>query len=427
MKLRLKNLIAFLIIYMMLVEVFISVFHMTRYIRYVVDLTAIALFFWGGKKFNKALSDKEFRWYYLYLFAYMGLLVLMAILRFVPIGQILWAIRNNFLYIFFAIIAIYSMSVRDVERIMNIITKLQILNVIMGIYEYFVLHSTDDYLGGIFGIVQGCNGNLNRYMVIISAYSVCNYLSKKSNLKSLLLTVSSCTFMAALSELKMFYVELLLIVLCAVLLNKKSLKGFLVLTGGFIAIFVGIRVFLLLNPGSAEYLNSISNMIAYNSRTDYGNGIKISRFGSTNLINDLFFGDNKIYRLFGYGLGACEDSVSFAWCNSQFATSYRNLAYQDLTIAMNYLETGYIGLIAFAMVFVFMFIIAEKLKKKMIFHKEIAVFCQVICVLTVMDFWYDSAIRKNVAYLIYFALVMVIIYYKNEQQILKNKNIMEGK
>lgn len=413
---------------MMLVEAFISVFHMTRYIRYVVDLTAIALFFWGGKKFNKALSDKEFRWYYLYLFAYMGLLVLMAILRFVPIGQILWAIRNNFLYIFFAIIAIYSMSVRDVDRIMNTIVKLQILNVILGIYEYFVLHSTDDYLGGIFGIEQGCNANLNIYMVIVSSYIVCRYLSKKSNLKTLLLTVSSCTFMAALSELKMFYVELVLIVLCSVLLNKKSLKGFLVLAGGSIGIYIGIRVMMLVNPGSMEYLNSISNMIAYNMRTDYGgNDIRISRLGSTNQVNNLFFGDNKFYRLFGFGLGACEDSMSFAWCNSEFATMYRYLGYRNLTMAMTYLETGYIGLIAFAMVFVFMFIIAEKLKKKMVFHKEVAVFCQVICVLTVVDFWYDNAIRMNVAYLTYFALVMVIIYYKSEQQILKNKSIMEGK
>lgn len=429
MKLRMGNFIKFLLIYMMVIEIFISVFHMTRNIRFIVDLAAITIILFGGKKLSRALADKKFRGYYVYFFAYMIYVVLMAILRFVPLGQILWAIRNNFLYIFFAIIAVYSLSVRDVERLMKTVIKLQILNVIMGIYEYFVLHVSNDYLGGMFGIEQGCNANLNAYMVIISTYIICKYLNKKSDLKSVLLIVSSCALMAALSELKMFYIELVLIVVFAAFLNKNLFKSFWVLIGGIVGIFLGIRVLMLVNPGSMGYLNSISNMIAYNMRTDYGgNDIRISRIGSITQINRVFFGDNKFYRLFGLGLGACEDSVSFSWCNSDFATHYRDWGYRNLTIAMNYLESGYIGLIAFIMIFVLMFILATKLKKKMVNNQEVAVFSQVVCVLTVINFWYCNSIRLNIAYLTYFSLVLVIIYYKNEQQIMWEKfNIMEGK
>ena len=417
MQLKYKSIAFFLIGYMLLIEIFISIFHLPRNIRFVIDVVALILIFLGFQKISYALSEKGYRWYFGYIILFIVSTILGSFFRMVPIGQVLWAIRNNYLYILFGIIVIYLMDTHDVDRVFEFCLKLQVLNVIMGIYEYYILNVHNDYLGGIFGVDQGCNANLNGYMMIISAYAINKYLVKKMSIAKTIWVIGSCTFMAALSELKMFYVEVVLIVVCSVLLNRKSIKGFMMLAGGFLGLIIGIQVLSVVNPKSVEDLISITNMIDYNTRSDYGAGdIRITRLGSTNLINKWFFKDDMSLKLFGMGLGACEDSTSFTFCNSQFATQYRSLGYRNLTMSMNYLETGYIGVICFALIFIFLFLIATKMKNEMSEYKEMASVSQVICIMSVLNFWYSSAIRMNIAYLTFFSIMSVFIYYRYEKE-----------
>lgn len=417
MQLKYKSIAFFLIGYMLLIEIFISIFHLPRNIRFVIDVVALILIFLGFQKISYALSEKGYRWYFGYIILFIVSTILGSFFRMVPIGQVLWAIRNNYLYILFGIIVIYLMDTHDVDKVFEFCLKLQVLNVIMGIYEYYILNVHNDYLGGIFGVDQGCNANLNGYMMIISAYAINKYLVKKMSIAKTIWVIGSCTFMAALSELKMFYVEVVLIVVCSVLLNRKSIKGFMMLAGGFLGLIIGIQVLSVVNPKSVEDLISITNMIDYNTRSDYGAGdIRITRLGSTNLINKWFFKDDMSLKLFGMGLGACEDSTSFTFCNSQFATQYRSLGYRNLTMSMNYLETGYIGVICFALIFIFLFLIATKMKNEMSEYKEMASVSQVICIMSVLNFWYSSAIRMNIAYLTFFSIMSVFIYYRYEKE-----------
>ena len=417
MQLKYKSIAFFLIGYMLLIEIFISIFHLPRNIRFVIDVVALILIFLGFQKISYALSEKGYRWYFGYIILFIVSTILGSFFRMVPIGQVLWAIRNNYLYILFGIIVIYLIDTHDVDKVFEFCLKLQVLNVIMGIYEYYILNVHNDYLGGIFGVDQGCNANLNGYMMIISAYAINKYLVKKMSIAKTIWVIGSCTFMAALSELKMFYVEVVLIVVCSVLLNRKSIKGFMMLAGGFLGLIIGIQVLSVVNPKSVEDLISITNMIDYNTRSDYGAGdIRITRLGSTNLINKWFFKDDMSLKLFGMGLGACEDSTSFTFCNSQFATQYRSLGYRNLTMSMNYLETGYIGVICFALIFIFLFLIATKMKNEMSEYKEMASVSQVICIMSVLNFWYSSAIRMNIAYLTFFSIMSVFIYYRYEKE-----------
>lgn len=417
MQLKYKSIAFFLIGYMLIIEIFISIFHLPRNIRFVIDVVALILIFLGFQKISYALSEKGYRWYFGYIILFIVSTILGSFFRMVPIGQVLWAIRNNYLYILFGIIVIYLMDTHDVDKVFEFCLKLQVLNVIMGIYEYYILNVHNDYLGGIFGVDQGCNANLNGYMMIISAYAINKYLVKKMSIAKTIWVIGSCTYMAALSELKMFYVEVVLIVVCSVLLNRKSIKGFMMLAGGFLGLIIGIQVLSVVNPESVEDLKSITNMIDYNTRSDYGLGdIRITRLGSTNLINKWFFKDDMSLKLFGMGLGACEDSTSFTFCNSQFATQYRSLGYRNLTMSMNYLETGYIGVICFALIFIFLFLIATKMKNEMSEYKEMASVSQVICIMSVLNFWYSSAIRMNIAYLTFFSIMSVFIYYRYEKE-----------
>ena len=83
------------------------------------------------------------------------------------------------------------MDTHDVDRVFEFCLKLQVLNVIMGIYEYYILNVHNDYLGGIFGVDQGCNANLNGYMMIISAYAINKYLVKKMSIAKTIWVIGS--------------------------------------------------------------------------------------------------------------------------------------------------------------------------------------------------------------------------------------------
>lgn len=339
------------------------------------------------------------------------MLLVYAVFRFVPFFQVLWAARNNFFFIIYFIFCAKVFDTDSIERIFENIIKLQFFNVACGIFEYAVLHTKNDYLGGMFGVEQGCNASLNVYLFIITAYTFAKFMKRKAHLSRLLWIILSSVFMAAISELKVFYVELILIILVVALLDRNKVKALGIIMGGFIFAFVGLQILSVVNSDSIKYLSSFDDMIEYSSRSDYGYGdIRISRFTAIAQVNEYFFKDDVVLKLFGYGFGACEDSTTFSLCNSDFADKYGYLQYRNLTTSMNYLETGIIGLVSFIGIFVIIYLFAAKSKKTLFNDEEIAIFAQVLSVLVIFNCIYNSAIRRPVAYLTYFALSVVFVY-----------------
>ena len=56
------------------------------------------------------------------------------------------------------------------------------------------------------------------------------------------------------------------------------------------------------------------------------------------------------------------------------------------------------------------------MKNEMSEYKEMASVSQVICIMSVLNFWYSSAIRMNIAYLTFFCIMSVFIYYRYEKE-----------
>lgn len=413
--LKLKNLIKFQIYFILVIEGVISLLHVPSFFRYIIDINFLIMLSWIiiKKQFScqYKVFPKDCRKMFTYIIVFMLMLILIAIMKFVPFGQILWGIRNTFFPLIFLLICALGLRVDDVEQIFSVILKLQALNFLCGLYEFFVLDVHNDYLGGMFGTAQGCNGSLNAYLVIICTYILTKFIHKKaSGLEAGWIFLSSI-IMATLAELKVFYIELIFIIFLGIWINKKNLKSFMMLVVGVFSLFVGMLILTNVNNESVGFLTSLESIIEYNSRTDYDGDIVISRLTSFSQINDYFFKDKNSTKILGYGLGSCEDSQTFEWFNSDFAEQYRDIRYRYLTVAMNYLETGYMGVVAFLIVFIVIFLLAHKYQN-IIPRNEITGFVQILCVLYVFTCWYDSSIRSFSGYVMYFAISSFFIYAK---------------
>jgi hypothetical protein len=300
---------------------------------------------------------------------------------------------------------------------------MQVVNCIFVAFEYLILNKKNDYLGGMFGVEHGCNGSLNIYLVIICAYAICRFATKNASLIKVALIILSSVVIAGLSEIKFFYIELAVIILLFVLINRLSFKNVVAIIIGAVALYVAYKVMFSVNNDSLYVFTNLDNLKDYSSN-DYGN-TRISRTAPISQINTWFFGSNKKYQLFGYGFGACEESKSFSWANSSFASVYGTLQYRNLSASMLYIELGWTGLIAFTLIFVFAFFLIQSKKKYCKQNIQLAIFSQIICVMAIMNMWYNSEIRLSIAYLTYLSIAGATICIKDGYKRSKSEQAIE--
>lgn len=430
MKLRLSKLIEFQIYYLLVIESLISIVGIPSITRYLLDVNLIFMAALSMQKIPYLFKHREYNKLTAYIIFYMVAVTAMAFIRLVPTGQILWGIRNNFFFIFFFFICIDNLKTKDVDRIMRNVVRLQIYNVICGLVEFLILHKRNDFLSGMFGTEQGANAYLNIYLVVICAYCFIRYIHKNINVYAFSAVIVSSIVMAAFSELKFFFFELAAIfVLPTIFSNKGSIiKKLLAVLLGVAGIYIGFRVFSYINSASVEDMTSLQSIIDYNTRTEFGkNDLRISRLTAISQVNDYFFRDDLLNKLIGYGLGACESSETFKWCHSSFATMYEQIGYRNISTSMLYLETGYVGLILFFGIFIFIMALAIKYRR----IKELnsySIFTLIMSVMAMMNIVYNSSLRREISFLVFFTLAMLFIKireYRAENA--KNQNIKAKK
>ena len=407
MVIKQKNLIAFQLYYLMIVEFLIDILHFPEIIRYVLDVNAIFLAILALPKIQIILRDRVFKYFNSYVILYMSAIVLFSLLRSTPFGRVLWAARNNYLYIIFFFCCAYTLKTEDFSKIMRNVARFQIVNVLCATYEYLVLGSRGDGLGGMFGIQSGCNGYLNNYLFIITAWAIVMFAQKRIRMYYLVWIILSSVVLAASAEIKFYYIELALIIVASLVLSRVSINNGVILLGAVILFFVAIQIVGKIDPHIVRFFSNIDAVTTYSKET-YGN-TAISRGTALSQVNDYFFRDDGFKNLFGYGFGYCEDSKSFDWANSVFATRYAYLGYRNLSVSMIFLETGYVGLIGFVAIFVFLFILAQKHKDTVEKGNEHIYFAQIVAILAIVNVWYDSCIRRESAYLTFFALAGLLI------------------
>lgn len=325
--------------------------------------------------------------------------------------QYLWGFRNNFRFFVFFFSCVYFLDLRNIDGYLKFLDRLYYLNFLTMLFQWFVLGKYGDYLGGIFGVEKGCNGYTIIFISIIITKAVVCYLNRKESLAGLILKSIVAITIAALAELKVFYAIFLFIIGAANIIAGFSVRKLKVLFVSVAVIFIGLLFLGLTFPSSLKVMTSqslISIAASTNGYTSSGdlNRLTAVPFILTNVLR------TPRQKILGLGLGNC-DTSAVPLIQTEFFKKYGYLNYTWFSSAFMLLETGLLGLLSYILFFVVVFFCVHKIEKN---NLADASYCQIakilagLCLILVI---YNSSLRTEAGYMMYFALSLPFIKNKN--------------
>lgn len=408
-------LIGFQIILILIQDFLIYTLGVPSLFNYVNDFLTVALFLLSYKLIFQLFKHKPYRILLYAILVYFAVCVVGILVN--PLNPILtlYGFRQTYRFyiMFFAAIAVLDFN--DLKKIMRVVVHLQILNLALVLYEYYILGCKGDYLGGMFGTVLSCNVPLNIYLCIINTYVVVSYLFKQNSSFELLWVCTSSMFIAGLAELKFFYVEFILLVMAAMILSRASFKQNVhVVIVSLLSLGIGLFVLKFLFPTHFDILTNASNSLGYLNKTDYDGAYTVSRISFIKQINEGFFKNNILDFLFGYGIGQCEQS-SISFLNSPFFTTYgQNFNYTWFSSSMRFLETGILGLISYTF---FYFTVAYQQFKTLKHHRNAFSILSIgVSLFAVLNILYNNTSIKYINYVVILFMSVGYIYLKKRHE-----------
>ncbi len=323
----------------------------------------------------------------------------------------LWGLRNEFrfYFMFFSCVVFLNQSeARDYLRIWDILFW---VNFAAALFQFFVLGVKQDFLGGIFGVGEGVNGYINIFMLTIVTKALALYLNRQENTRSCFLKCGAALIIAAMAELKFFFAEFLLVVLLALLFSNFTWRKLWILLGALASVILGVALLTEIFPGFSDFFSIqwfAENAFSDKGYTGYGD---LNRLNAIPKINEVWL-KNGWQRLLGLGLGNC-DTSAFAFLNTPFFRRNGDMHYTWLSYAKIYLETGWIGLIFYFGFFVLVYHRVGKIQKTV--HGEAACYCllaKIMAIMCVIISVYNSSLRTEAGYMVYFVLAIPFIYGK---------------
>lgn len=407
---NMKWLIYFQIIYVLVMRWAISVLHLPSRLTYLTDFVNFILFLFSVWHISRICKRTKFNSVLYAIIAFCIVVTMTAVMNGVSIYLYLWACRNTFRYFMFMFSCIVILDGQDIDKLFGIMLKIQVVNIILCLHQYVILGLSRDVLGGIFGTTEGCNSSSNVFFCILLIYALCKYLNKMGSLKLLLFVILTTMGLAAIQELKIYYFEIVLIFLIVTVLNRPTRKSFIIIVGGIATLVIGLHIMKKIFPAQYNVLVNIDLLLRYSNSE--GGGYGLSRINAFGQLTDLFFRNDLIKQLFGFGFGACEMST-FDSFTSRFYQMYEKLNYRWFGHAMLYLETGYVGFLLFVLIMVAVAIHAWRHRNYISTqYRYYIIFVITFSIITIANLWYNAAIRQEIGYLTFFCLVLIPILLK---------------
>lgn len=320
----------------------------------------------------------------------------------------LWGLRNNARFFVFFMACILFLSQNGVEECLHLMDKLFSVNVVVSLFQFFVMDKRQDYLGGIFGIEKGCNAYTNIFMMIVVAWHVLQYVSKKETFRSCLMISLLALLIAALAELKFFYLEFIGIVVLAVMFTQHSGRKVWIVMGGLVALLVGLQIVQTIFPDFAGWFTPESIWETASSTQGYTGKGDMNRLTAISMSWNGFL-DTPLRKLFGLGLGNCDYASGFDFITTPFFRKYIALRYFWFSTSFMILETGVLGLSVYCLFFIAVFYYARQREKD---KQAIPIYCQLTSIIALMCLLlivYNSSMRTESAYMVYFVLALPFI------------------
>lgn len=326
----------------------------------------------------------------------------------------LWGFRNNFrLYgAFFAFCAF--LTPEDGEGYLGKLHTLFRVNIPVTLCQFLLLGKSGDYLGGIFGTEQGCNAYTNIFFCIIVTRSLVRFLDGMEAGKECVKTCFWALFLAALAELKFFFLEFGVIAVLAVCFSGFSRRKVGVLLGSALGILAGAVLLGVLFPNFRGWFSLSWLLDAAGSDRGYTSSGDLNRLNCIGKINQWFFRE-PLQRIFGLGLGNCETS-GFPFLNTPFYRAWGRIHYTWMSTSFWYLEGGAVGLVFFFGFFILVYFAAARLEpKRRGMEKCHCRMARILACVCCMIGVYNASLRTEAAYMTYFVLALPFLQQRRSQ------------
>lgn len=383
-------------------------------IRYLVDVAWFALLLMMSV-YSDRLGWKNVSGLVAWVVLFLAYTALVYLTQYQSGLYYLWGARNNFrVYAAFFAFGVF-LSWCDVDDYFRLFDKLFWVNVLVSLVQFFLLDKAGDELGGLFGVETGGNAYTNIFFCAILTKSVICYLSKEEKLSTCVWKFIAAMVVAALAELKFFFVEAVLIIILAVLFTDFSWRKVLVITGGFAGILAGTMLLVQIFPNFAGFFSWEWMWESAISSKGYTSNYDLNRLNAIAVINERWLTDGW-QRPFGLGLGNC-DTSSYAIVNTPFFEKYGDMHYSWLSYAFMYLECGWIGLLFYYGFFALVYRRVQKMEHGC--DASVKTYCRIariMAIVCVMISIYNSSLRTEAGYLVYFVLAAPFAYSRSMQK-----------
>ena len=354
---RIVRLIYFELIYNLIIKYLIGNIGLPSAFNYVTDLVLIWIFleYLHQRNEHKHVIPKS-------LVLCAMLLWIVSILSYIfniysPLLY-LWGFRNNFRFIIYAMMCATYLRKSDVNNILDILFGFFCLNIFVVTYQFFFTSysqvSIGDFISGLFsnGSERGGNASLNWLMCILCTYAIVEYLNKKGNIKKVIVILTGSLYMASIAEIKLFFIQLIIIVVLAIAICKKSLKILVLSMVGVAGLYTALKLLYYAFPGFTEFF-TYENILTYVTRSrGYSSNIYSTGVDRLTVFSYVFSNFLKTLpdRLLGIGLGNADFS-SYPFLTSSFYNRYGWSGYVFFSSSFVLIEMGIIGLIAYFLYF----------------------------------------------------------------------------
>ena len=322
----------------------------------------------------------------------------------------LWATRNLFRGITFFFAVTCYLDLEDLKKVFEKLYILQVVNLLLVLYQYFVLQHVQDEIGGIFGYGNGAG--VNAFNALLMAYYINAYVHKKEPSYKLIVTIFSAFIIAALAEEKMTYVLFVIVLVYYVFSAEFSFRKLGIVIIGGAGLIMGLILLKNIYPDMYEVMVSLENSVEYGTQS-FETGYRIPRIGALPIISQLFFKGDLRRQLFGLGFGNCETS-NYSIFQIEFYNTYGQWNYRWFTHQWTFLECGYIGFGVFVFFFVACVWCMFRCKKQISNNERHFLNTGIIMgICSIVTMWYNATIKVDMCYIAYFGIAIGFVAIKN--------------
>ena len=297
-------------------------------------------------------------------------------------------VEARFYIIAFVMFYLYSvhLDALRLDSFLNHIHWIQIINLILVLYQYLIMKLHPDFCNGLFGFNDYNNAIQGIFCSALSIIAIIYFISSKWNVKkSFSLLLLNC-LICAFSEIKAFFILIIisfLITFIIMIFLKKINRRFLtvILCIGLMFI-VGIMLLSIIMPENIKFMFNLKDYISYEiyGARDGAGRLNIYSY----IINNVF--NKDLFRIF-FGMGIGTISEQFVYTSGKIFSSI-----------------GLIGTILLFSIFISIFIQLFEKRSRLSDNEIISIIFSVIVLISIF-LW--NCIFTSSAYFVFLILSLV--------------------